>query len=67
MGTVFSKNNSQRSAQVLDFDKFTEEEFKQHPLIIVCASTHYEGDPCDNTKKFYRWLRDARKNKAENS
>ncbi len=24
-------------------------------------STHYEGDPCDNTKKFYKWMREQRK------
>jgi NADPH-ferrihemoprotein reductase len=25
-------------------------------------ATHYEGDPCDNTKKAFKWLRDFRKN-----
>ena len=29
--------------------------------MIVCAATHYEGDPCDNTKKFFKWLREQRK------
>lgn len=27
-------------------------------------ATHYEGDPCDNTKKFYKWLRDEKKTKG---
>lgn len=28
-------------------------------------ATHYEGDPCDNSKKVYKWLRDTRKIKDE--
>ena len=31
----------------------------------MCISTHYEGDPCDNTKKFYKWIREILKNKDE--
>jgi sulfite reductase alpha subunit-like flavoprotein len=27
----------------------------------MCAATHYEGDPCDNTKKFFKWIRDQKK------
>lgn len=27
--------------------------------MIICAATHYEGDPCDNTKKFFKWMREA--------
>lgn len=26
-------------------------------------ATHYEGDPCDNTKKFFKWIRNCVKNK----
>lgn len=26
--------------------------------MIICVATHYEGDPCDNTKKFYKWLKE---------
>ncbi len=29
---------------------------------MICVATHYEGDPCDNTKKAYKWLREERKN-----
>jgi NADPH-ferrihemoprotein reductase len=47
----------------VDFDDFTEETLSKQPLIIICAATHYEGDPCDNMKKFYKWLRETRKNK----
>jgi NADPH-ferrihemoprotein reductase len=34
-------------------------------LAIICVATHYEGDPTDNSKKIYKWLRDAKKNKTE--
>jgi len=27
-------------------------------------ATSYEGDPCDNTKKFFKWLREERKTKG---
>ena len=37
--------------------------FTKHPLVIVCVATHYEGDPCDNMKKFYKWLVQQRKDK----
>lgn len=37
--------------------------FTKHSVIIICAATHYEGDPCDNTKKFYKWLKEQRKTK----
>jgi NADPH-ferrihemoprotein reductase len=63
--SIFEKDGRKRSAKVIDFEEFKEETFAKHPLVIVCASTHYEGDPCDNMKKFYRWLRDTRKSKDE--
>jgi NADPH-ferrihemoprotein reductase len=56
-------SQSGRSAKVTDFEEFKDDVFAKHQLVIICAATHYEGDPCDNTKKFFRWLRDARKNK----
>lgn len=31
--------------------------------MIVIVSTHYEGDPCDNTKKAFKWFRDQKKRK----
>lgn len=37
--------------------------FTKHQLVIACISTHYEGDPCDNTKKIYKWVRDQKKQK----
>ena len=50
------------SSKVMDFEDFKPEVFKNHPLIIILVSTHYEGDPCDNTKKAFKWLREERKN-----
>lgn len=66
LSTLLSKDATPRTARVLDFEEFKDDVFAKHPLVVVCAATHYEGDPCDNTKKFYRWLRDARKNRADN-
>ena len=37
--------------------------FPKQSLVILVISTHYEGDPCDNTKKFYKWFREQIKNK----
>eukprot|EP00347_Sterkiella_histriomuscorum_P023964 403332775 len=54
-----------QSTKVLDFEHFNVEEFSKHELAIICMSTHYEGDPCDNSKKVYKWLRDQRKVKDE--
>ena len=31
--------------------------------MIVCVATHYEGDPCDNTKKFTKWIKELRRTK----
>lgn len=31
--------------------------------MIICVATHYEGDPCDNTKQFYKWLKQQLKTK----
>lgn len=51
-------------ATVIDFNNFAEETFTKHKLAIVCVATHYEGDPCDNTRNFYKWLKNACKDKA---
>lgn len=51
--------------KVIDFNDFSEEEFCKQPLVLVCVATHYEGDPCDNTKKFFKWIKEKAKNKAE--
>lgn len=47
-----------RSARVIDFEDFNPDTFKSHSLVVICAATHYEGDPCDNTKKFFKWIRE---------
>lgn len=54
-----------QSTKVCDFEQFNVEEFQKHKLAIFCVATHYEGDPCDNSKKVYKWLRDQRKIKDE--
>lgn len=51
-------------SRVVDFNNFTPEEFCSHKLVVVCVATHYEGDPCDNTKVFYKWLKAALKDKS---
>lgn len=50
---------------MVDFINFKEEEFSKHPLVIVIVATHYEGDPCDNTRNFYKWLKKIARNKTE--
>jgi NADPH-ferrihemoprotein reductase len=47
-----------KSARVIDFEDFKPEVFTKHQLVIVCSATHYEGDPPDNTKKVFKWLKD---------
>src|ERR1700733_13124422 len=47
----------------MDFEDFKPEVFCKHELAIICAATHYEGDPCDNTKKFFKWVRENVKTK----
>jgi len=29
--------------------------------MIICIATHYEGDPCDNTKKAFKYFREQKK------
>jgi sulfite reductase alpha subunit-like flavoprotein len=48
-----------------DFEEFDPETFKGHELVILCVATHYEGDPCDNTKKFNKWIKELRKGKDQ--
>lgn len=52
---------------MIDFEDFTPETFSKHPLVIICVATHYEGDPCDNSKKFYKWFKEQHKGKEANS
>jgi len=51
--------------KVIDFNNFSEEEFPKQALVLICVATHYEGDPCDNTRPFVRWMKKISKNKAE--
>jgi len=51
--------------KVIDFNNFSEEEFGKQALVLVCVATHYEGDPCDNTRNFFKYLRKALKNKTQ--
>ena len=44
-------------ADVIDFNAFKEETFPKHKLAIIVVATHYEGDPCDNTRNFYKWFK----------
>ena len=32
--------------------------------MLVCVATHYEGDPCDNTRNFYKWMKKLAKVKT---
>ena len=52
-------------SEVIDFDKFSPEVFEKHDLILVCQATHYEGDPPDNTKKFFKYIRSLLKEGAQ--
>jgi sulfite reductase alpha subunit-like flavoprotein len=50
---------------VIDFNNFDEEEFKSHKLVIMVVATHYEGDPCDNTRNFHKWFKKCVKEKTK--
>jgi sulfite reductase alpha subunit-like flavoprotein len=49
----------------LDFEDFDPEKIASHDLLIVVAATHYEGEPSDNTKKFYKWFKEELKASRE--
>lgn len=44
-------------SKVVDFNDFKEDEFTKHELMVTCMATHYEGDPCDNAKKFFKYIK----------
>lgn len=50
---------------VVNFEDFDEDKFGKNKdeLTIVCVATHYEGDPCDNTKRFFNWVKRLKKNR----
>jgi len=43
--------------KVIDFNNFVEDEFSKQALVISIVATHYEGDPCDNTRNFFKWMK----------
>ena len=51
------------NAAVVDYNDFKEETWLSHKLVIVCVATHYEGDPTDNSRNFYKWLKKLIKDK----
>ena len=51
--------------EVVDFNNFSEDDFPKHKLCIVVVATHYEGDPCDNTRNFHKWFKKLLKEKTK--
>ena len=51
--------------KVIDFNNFSEEEFCKQPLVLATIATHYEGDPCDNTRSFFKYVKKILRNKTE--
>ena len=51
------------SIEIINFEDFDASTFGKslNVLNIMCVATHYEGEPCDNTAKFYKWLRESKK------
>jgi NADPH-ferrihemoprotein reductase len=49
-------------SEVVDLEDFTEATFVKTALVVLCAATHGEGDPTDNSVKFHKWVN---KNKKE--
>jgi len=43
--------------KVIDFNNFVEDEFSKQALVLTIVATHYEGDPCDNTRNFFKWMK----------
>ena len=54
--------------KVINFEDYSSENFGKNAdeINIVCVATHYEGDPCDNTAKFYQWLKKEKKGALAN-
>ena len=55
------------STQVVNFEDFDENKFGQNKdeLNLILVATHYEGEPCDNTAKFYSWVKSLKKDGAK--
>ena len=50
---------------MINFEDFQKDVFgkKQDTLTLICVATHYEGEPCDNTADFYKWIKQNKKEK----
>lgn len=51
-------------SKVIDFNNFKPEKFISSKLVVIVVATHYEGDPCDNTKAFFKWLKSLLRDKS---
>ena len=51
--------------EVVDFNNFNEDDFAKQKLCIVVVATHYEGDPCDNTRNSHKWFKKLLKEKTK--
>jgi NADPH-ferrihemoprotein reductase len=51
------------SIKIINFEDFQPSIFgiAKDTLTLICVATHYEGEPCDNTAEFYKWLKQAKK------
>lgn len=51
------------TVSVVNLEDFSADEFgkRADELSIFCVATHYEGEPCDNTAKFYDFIRQLKK------
>ena len=47
------------NSRVVDLDKFDAEEFAKHKFAIFVLATHYTGEPTDNSKAFYKWIKQS--------
>lgn len=55
--------------QVLSFEDTDYSKFGKSAdeMTIICVATHYEGDPCDNTAEFYKWIKELKRNNENKS
>jgi len=49
--------------RVVNFEDFDKDTFGKYAneINVVCVATHYEGEPCDNTAAFYKWIKQMKK------
>jgi len=45
--------------KIINFEDFDADTFgkDEDSITMICVATHYEGEPCDNTAEFYKWLK----------